>query len=122
MATGNGATPEQQEEQDRRPTERVILQRVQALPIPEGVTAEAVTEAAKLLKVRGRVPLPLVVWTEVDRKTAATKKAAIEAYAGKAGTPDAKAGEYRAPSLTAWKGGLRLVAPPKPLIEAEVFE
>lgn len=122
MSTENGAKAPEQDE-DRRPTERVILEKIAAVVIPPDATVEQVEAAVKALATKGvRKPDRGPAWQEVSRQTAPSKKAAIEAYAGKAGTADAKVGEWRAPSVTAWKGGLKHSAPPKPLIEAEAFE
>lgn len=106
---------------NRRPTERVVLRCERVLVLPDGTTAEQLEEAAKALKLRGK-PVTDEAWIEVGRHVAATKTAAIEAHAGKPGTPDAKVGLYRAPSSTAWKGAVSYSAPPLPLVQRQVIE
>jgi hypothetical protein len=107
-----------------RTTERVILERVRAIVLPDDVTEEMIVKALEALTVgkRRRGTFRDDAWIEVARHTAGTKKAAIRIYAGAPGTADAKVGEWRAPTVTAWKDGVRHTAPPKPLIEAEEIE
>lgn len=108
---------------DRKPTERVILRSAKVLVIPDGATPEQIQAAASALYPKGRAKPPMVTaWTEEARVVAATKTAAIEAHAGKPGTPDAKLGVFRAPTLTAWKDATVYAAPPLPLVERSVIE
>lgn len=113
-------------EADRKPTERVVLQRVVAMRIPDGATEEQVQAAMDALypkaKATERAGAVGEAWRHVKTVTAPTKSAAIEAHAGKAGTADALVGVFRAPSVTAWKGGVVYSAPPQPLIERSVIE
>lgn len=112
--------------EDRRPTERVILKHARVLVIPDGVEPEKLGEAIRLLMpARGRrnpEDAAREAWIEVDRQTAASKVRAIELYAGKPGTPDAKVGTFRAPTATAWRGAVIYTAPPAPLVERSVIE
>lgn len=105
-----------------RTTERVILERVRALVISDDATDEQIQMAIDALTVKRAKPVTVEAWHEVARHTAGSKKAAIRIYAGAPGTADAKVGEWRAPTVTAWKDGVRHTAPPKPLIEAEGIE
>lgn len=121
MAGENGSKSE-----ERKPTERIVLRRVVALSIPDGATEEQVQAAvaalypkARKAEVAGAVG---EAWQEVARHTASTKIAAIEAYAGKPGTPDAKVGVFRAPTVTSWKDAAVYDAPPLPLVERSVIE
>jgi hypothetical protein len=127
--TNNGKVSEE-EAAERRPTERVILQHSFVIKLPGGgVDREVLEKVIKLLELKGpngRAAKPQDVlgeaWVEVSRKVGSSKRAAIEEYAGKAGTPDAKVGVFRAPSTTAWKGGVENTAPPLPLVESRVIE
>lgn len=120
----NGAVAEE-EAAERKPTERVILERVSVLVIPDGTDPEKLGEAIRALTpARGKraVNQAHEAWVEVSRQTAASKTAAIELYAGKAGTADAKVGVWRAPTVTAWKQAIVYEAPPVPLIERTVID
>lgn len=55
-------------------------------------------------------------WTVLGEFEGASKDKAIEAYAGKPGTPDAKPGAYKAPTASAFAGGALYEAPPQPLV------
>lgn len=107
---------------ERQPTERVILERIRALRVPDDVTDEQLAEALKALTKGKRRLVIEVGWVEVSRQIGSSKKGAIEAYAGKAGTADAKVGVFRAPSVTAWKGALSFEAPAKPLVQARLID
>lgn len=114
------------EEAERKPTERVILQRTLALVVPEKATDEQVRAAVEALGGRPRprsgVSGVVEAWVEVSRVTAVSKTAAIEAHAGKPGTPDAKLGVFRAPSVTSWKGAVAHEAPPAPLVQRTLID
>lgn len=115
-------TTEQAE--DRKPTDRVVLSQVRVIVLPEAITPEQ-QEAISVALHTGRgkpVTVPVVeAWMEVGEHAGASKLSAIEAHAGVAGTPDAKPGTYRAPTVTAWKGAIRYSAPPQPLVERELL-
>jgi hypothetical protein len=101
MAKDNGS------DGDREPTLRVVLRRELAIVLTD-------------LKVRGipkDVAAPRETWAVMAQVNGASKLNAIEAYAGKAGTPDAKPGAYRAPTAKAWAGGEEYVKPPEPKVE-----
>jgi hypothetical protein len=122
--TNNGKVSEE-EAAERRPTERVILERVRVVVLPDAMTPEqqaAISAALHAGKGKVRTVPVEEAWREVARKVGSSKRAAIEEYAGKAGTPDAKVGVFRAPSTTAWKGGVENTAPPLPLVESRVIE
>lgn len=109
--------------EDRKPTQRVVLRQERVLVISDEVTDEQIGEAVKALGGRtGRkaVSVP-VAWVECGEFTG-SKKGAIEAYAGKAGTPDAKVGTFKAPTVTAMKGGIKHSAPPLPLVQSEAID
>lgn len=107
---------------ERKPTERVVLKRETVLVLPPGVDlAQLFAPDTKALKKMGIGP-PVEAWIEVARATAPTKATAIEAHAGKAGTPDALQGVFRAPTVTSWKDGVVYEAPPMPLVERSVIE
>lgn len=128
---GNGSDAAAEAAAERKPTERVILKAEQVLVLPDGFDVAALkgtqaqAEAALMTlakggsKTRGHVG---EAWVEVGRHVASTKTAAIEMHAGKPGTPDAKLGTFRAPTLTAWKDGVRYDAPPLPLVERSAVE
>lgn len=108
----NGA----QADEDRKPTERVILKRERVLVLPDGVEPGALDELLKAVRKHGRI-VEAQAWVEVAQ-TSGGKRKAIEAHAGVAGTPSAKPGLYKAPTLTAWKGGREYERPPEPLVQA----
>lgn len=115
-----------EEQAERRPTERVVLRQVRAIEIPPGTDPERVAAAVEALHPKAkraeRDGSVIDAWQEVARVEGATKTAAVESYAGKPGTPDAKVGTFRAPGLTAWKGAMVYDAPPLPLVERRVIE
>jgi hypothetical protein len=113
---------------DRGPTRRVVLKRERTLVLPEGVRVEELVAAKdekaimKLLgKPIGKDPYT-EAWTVVAVKEGASKTNAIEAHAGKPGTPDALPGTYKAPTVSAWSGGEVYEAPPEPLVERKALE
>lgn len=115
---------------EKKETRRVVLKREQVLVLAPGVTLEQIAKCAdekalrRLLVSRAESPPRFVMeaWVWIGEFSGAAKDDAIRSYAGEPGTPDAKVGDYKAPGVTAWKGGLRFVAPPKPLVQAEAIE
>lgn len=103
------------------PTKRTVLKQEGVLVLPAGVSTEALIAAAKALGVKG-APRELAAWVVVGEFDGDTKEQAIEAHTGKPGTPDAKVGTYKAPTSRAFAGGMRLKAPPKPLVEKESID
>jgi hypothetical protein len=103
-------------------TRRVVLKRERVLVVPEGVTVDPVKLAAAL----GIPKTPKLVasdaWVVVGEFEGATMESAIEKHAGKAGTPDAKLGTFKAPTARSFKGGVVYKAPPKPLVERTALE
>lgn len=121
---GQQTTPAAAEEAaERGPTTRVVVQREMAIVVPEGVSPEQLADIAGILygKRVKRVE-PVELWRVIGEFEGHTKDAAIERYAGKAGTPDAKIGTWKAPTTRAWAGGVKHSAPPKPLVEKETID
>jgi hypothetical protein len=116
MAKDNGS------DGDREPTLRVVLRRELAIVLTDLTDEQRaeVLKAVAAVKVRGipkDVAAPRETWAVMAQVNGASKLNAIEAYAGKAGTPDAKPGAYRAPTAKAWAGGEEYVKPPEPKVE-----
>lgn len=116
-STTKTKAPAEQEE-NGKPTRRVVLRHARVLVLPEGVDRARIAEAIKALRGASQAE----GWIVVGEFEGASKTHAIEAYAGKPGTADAKPGSYRAPSVTAWKGQANYVKPPEPLIERELVD
>lgn len=120
---GKEAAETEEQAAERKPGERVVLKMDRVIVVPEGVDPEKLAEVVKLLFPAERrwqkTPEAALTeaWVVVAKIEAPSKQKAIEAYAGKAGTPDAKQGVFRAPSLMAWKDGIELKAPPAPLVQ-----
>lgn len=109
--------------EDRKPTERVVLELANVLVIPPDASAEQIDAAREALKAkRGGKATARPAWLEVRRVEGASKTAAIESYAGKAGTSTAKVGTFRAPTVTAWKGAVVHDQPPEPLITRSMID
>lgn len=112
MATNNDVATEAA----AKTTKRVVLKREQVLVVPDGADPAKVAEAAKLLKVKATS-----AWVQVAAGEG-SKTQAIEQHAGKPGTADAKQGVYKAPNLSAWRGGEVYGAPPQPLVERRALD
>lgn len=112
-----------EEAAERGPTMRVVVQRETAVIVPDGVSPEQLADIASILygKRVKRVE-PVELWKVIGEFEGHTKDAAIERYAGKAGTPDAKIGTWKAPTTRAWAGGCIHEAPPKPLVQRRTLE
>lgn len=108
---------------EKKDTRRVVLQRHRVIVVPEGVTIAELAEVKdeKALKKLIGAEMP-EAWVVVGEFVGDSKDKAIEAYAGKPGTDSAKVGVFKAPTVTAWAGGAKFVAPPKPLVEKEAIE
>lgn len=103
---------------DAKPTKRVVLKRENAIVLPEGTTVESLKELDEP-KLRKLLAAGLnEVWT-VAAVTEGSLRQAIEAHAGKSGTPDAKPGDYKAPPLRGFLGGETLIRPPEPKVERQ---
>lgn len=107
----------------REITRRVVLRREDVIVLGDDLTQEqrdAVLAAIAAVKVRG-IPKGIATareaWVVVGEFEGASKLNAIEAHAGKANTPDAIPGAYRAPSVRSWADGEEYVKPPEPKIE-----
>jgi hypothetical protein len=123
MARERGADEKVEE---RGPTQRVVLRRERVLVLPEGLTGEAFEKTkgdiAKAVGVRAGALNPVEGWIVVGVFEGGTKDKAIERHAGKPGTPDAKPGAYKAPTASAWAGGLIYEAPPAPLVQKRALD
>lgn len=118
-ATKAKATPATPPE-DREPTQRVVIRKETVIVLPEDITPEKVAAAAKALGIKSGATAE--AWCVVGEFAGASKEDAIEAHAGKPGTPDAIPGTYKAPTVRAFAGGARYKAPPKPLVERELID
>lgn len=113
---------------EARVTRRVVLKRERVLRLPDALTQtqlDALLAAVAAVKVAGLpkgISQPSEAWTVIGVFDGASKEKAIEAHAGKPGTPDAKPGVYKAPGVTAWNGGSVYEAPPAPLVERKPLE
>jgi len=118
---GKAKTPAaEQPEEQREPTQRVVLRKEEVIVLPDGIDREKVAAAAKALGIKATPTAE--AWTVVGVFEGSGKEDAIEAHAGKPGTPDAISGTYKAPTVRAFAGGARYVAPPKPLVEREAID
>lgn len=116
----------------RMVTERVVLQRVQALIVPAGIEPKKLADAIRLLappepaqavkpEAGAGADRGHELWLECGTFTG-SKVGAIEAYAGKPGSADAKVGEWRAVPARSWKGGVRHSQPALPKVERELVQ
>lgn len=103
-------------EEERGTTRRVVMRREAVLVLPEGVATENIAVAWKALGLKG-APREVAAWLVVGEFEGNSKTKAIEAHAGKPGTPEAIPGAYKAPTVTAWAGGEEYVKPPEPKVE-----
>jgi hypothetical protein len=121
---GEGAASE-----ERADTQRVVLRRERVIVLPDSVDAARLAQLLdaddygqeKAIK-RALTSLPVDAWIVVGEFTGSSKERAIETHAGKAGTFDAIPGAYKAPTKTAWSGGLVYEKPPKPKVERAALE
>lgn len=110
-------------DEERKPTRRMVLRRERVLVLPEGVRVEELVgatnerELMKLLGLKVGTDPYAEAWIVVGEFEGSGKTQAIEAHAGKAGTPDAKPGVYKAPGVSAWRGGEVYEKPPEPKVE-----
>jgi len=117
---GKGKQPPAPED-ERAPTRRTILKRERVIVLPDDVTSVDVKAVREALGSKGTIT-ETEAWVVVGEYTGDSKRAAIEAHAGKAGTPDAKPGDYKAPPTNGFSGGERYVRPEKPKVERETLE
>lgn len=103
------------------PTRRVVLKREDVIVLPEGTTVEELLTADKATLQSFLSTHLTKAWVVASEQTG-TKDGAIEAHAGKAGTPDAKPGEYRSVTTRAWSGGLVYERPEAPKVEKRRLE
>lgn len=115
-------------DEERKPTKRIVLRRERVLVLPDGVRVEelvAAKDERELMKLLGKkvgTDPYAEGWVVVGEFEGQTKDKAIEAHAGKPGTPDAKVGAYKAPGVAAWAGGALYEAPPAPLVEKKALD
>lgn len=93
-------------ETDRKVTRRLVLERVKVREFNEEGTAANGPE--------------IEAWVERGEFDG-SQTGAIESYAGKPGTPDAKVGVFKAVPVRNWKGGVRHVQPALPKVERELL-
>jgi hypothetical protein len=117
---GKGSTPPPADE-ERTLTRRTILKRERVVVLPEDVTALDVKALREALGTKATISEG-EAWVVVGEYIGASKREAIEAHAGKPGTPDAKPGDYKAPPVSGFSGGERYVRPDKPKVERETLE
>lgn len=126
-----------QAKDDSHETQRMVLRGLPAILVPHGVSNDVLKKVQGLLRdpaVLAAVVeqgegnaddvglfVPLAFTVEGEPQTG-SKDRCIEAVAGKAGTPDARPGTYRAPSMSAMRGGKRYTRPPRPKVEAETLD
>lgn len=110
---------------ERVDTKRIVLRRERVIVLPEALTGEAFektkADIAKAVGLRAGSLKPVVAWVAVGEFEGANMTRAIEAHAGKPGTPDAIPGTYKAPSVRAWAGGEEYVMPPSPKVERKAL-
>jgi hypothetical protein len=121
--TGTGRARSRQAKPASAATKRVVLRRERVIVVPEDADAAKVAKAvaaASQSGPKGAPPRPVKIidaWVEVGVFPGHSKLNAIVAVAGKAGTPDAIPGAYKAPGVTAWAGGEEYIRPPQTKIE-----
>lgn len=113
---GKGKTPPDEE---RVPTRRTILKRERAIVLPDTLTEEQVATVRKAVSDTKYVKSPqtAAVWMVMGEREGSSKREAIEAFAGKAGTPEALPGDWKAPPASGFSGGRRYEKPSQPKIE-----
>lgn len=102
-----------------RDTKRVVLRRERVIVVPDHIDIEQTVQHLKAAdsKTWGKGTEAIDAWVVVGEFDGVSKTKAIEAYAGKPGTPDAKPGAYKAPTASAFSGGSIYEAPPAPLVQ-----
>jgi hypothetical protein len=110
--------------EEPKPTKRMVLQRAKVVVIDGDVPDDVLKQAVEALRRVATKTHALVkeAWLECGVHEGRSKNDSIEAYTGKAGTPDAKPGAYKAVPAASFAGGLLLKVPEKPLVESEAIE
>lgn len=111
-------------DEERADTKRLVLKREHVLVLPDGLDNGVVKAAQEVIRKADKSAgsgLATTAWVEVG-EFAGSKTTAIEAHAGKANTPDAKPGAYKAPSVSAMRGGLLYEKPPEPKVERKALD
>lgn len=127
---GIGSKPKNGSKPERETTKRVVLKRERVLVLGDGVSLADIAACAdekalrKMLVGQATTPVTYEIeaWVPVGTFDGDSKTKAIEAYAGKPGTADAKAGAYRAPTTSAWAGGIVYEQPPVPLFQRRALD
>lgn len=115
----------------REDTKRVVLKRERVIVLPDAVPENGKIDLAKLAEALGLSQAEAkrlvttaatgfgsgTAWVVIGEFAGASKRAAIEAYAGKPGTPDAKPGAYKAPGVSAMAGGELYEKPAEPEVK-----
>lgn len=126
QTTGRGKGAKPAEDEERVPTKRTILKRERVLVLPEDVIADPEKVAAILKAVSEtkhiKSPQTTPAWVVMGEEEGESKRKAIEAFAGVAGTPEAKPGAWKAPTSSAWSDGRVHERPPEPKIEGSDLE
>lgn len=112
---------------EAKPTRRVVVKRESVIVLPDVLEDDDLQTLLKTLAAFRTVkaakvkPAVIEAWVLVGEGEG-SKTQAIESFAGAPGTPDAKVGAYRAPSLSAWGGGVMYDAPPLPLVQRRALD
>lgn len=109
---------------DRTPAKRTILKRERAIIMPDTLSDEQVATILKAVSDTKHVKSPQteIVWVVKGERDGESKRKAIEAFAGVAGTPEALPGVWKAPTSAAFSGGRVHERPPEPKIEGSDLE
>lgn len=120
------ATDKVEQEEREGSGRRLVLKRERAIVLGPGLTAEVEKELLDLVRSNAggkKTDHDLKeVWLPVGEFEGTSMTRAIEAYAGKPGTPDAKIGAYKAPPVRSWAGGEIYEAPPVPLVQRKALD
>lgn len=122
MARSSSPAEDARPEETDKATKRVVLRRERVFVIPDAATQEQIDAAVKAAKDAKLTLHNRLAWVEVGEFEGKSKTQAIEAHAGKPGTPDAKPGAYKAPGVSAWNGGALYEAPPQPLVQRKPLD
>jgi hypothetical protein len=103
------AKSDKQQQEDRKDTERVVLQ---AIPMTIDAVRDLVPDDSPIREaLKGKDGKDTVqLWVELGRATGDKRKVCVVASKD-------KPGDFRAPSVSSWKGGLRRVLPEQPRLE-----
>lgn len=117
-ATPKRSAPKRAPAAESVSTKRMVLRRENVLVIPDGLDPKKLADIeAAVKKALGAKGKPTQAWVPLGEFEGSSNTNAIEAYAGKPGTPDAIPGTYKAPSIRSWAGGEVYDKPPLPKVE-----